>query len=66
MDDTYLYHYNAKVISVYDGDTCTVDIDLGLEFGHVMRKFVSTGSMLPEFADLRKWKGKNREIICAD
>lgn len=25
-----LYHYNAKVVSVYDGDTCTVDIDLGL------------------------------------
>ncbi len=25
-----LYHYRARVISVYDGDTCTVDIDLGL------------------------------------
>lgn len=25
-----LYHYNALVVSVYDGDTCTVDIDLGL------------------------------------
>ncbi len=25
-----LYHYNAIVTSVYDGDTCTVDIDLGL------------------------------------
>lgn len=25
-----LYHYRAKVVSVYDGDTCTVDIDLGL------------------------------------
>ena len=25
-----LYHYNAIVRSVYDGDTCTVDIDLGL------------------------------------
>jgi micrococcal nuclease len=25
-----LYHYRAKVISVYDGDTCTVDVDLGL------------------------------------
>ena len=25
-----LYHYNALVTSVYDGDTCTVDIDLGL------------------------------------
>lgn len=25
-----LYHYKAIVVSVYDGDTCTVDIDLGL------------------------------------
>jgi micrococcal nuclease len=25
-----LYHYRAKVTAVYDGDTCTVDIDLGL------------------------------------
>ena len=26
-----LYCYKAKVVSVYDGDTCTVDIDLGLK-----------------------------------
>ena len=25
-----LYHYKAIVTSVYDGDTCSVDIDLGL------------------------------------
>ena len=25
-----LYHYRAIVRKVYDGDTCTVDIDLGL------------------------------------
>ena len=25
-----LYTYKAIVTSVYDGDTCTVDIDLGL------------------------------------
>lgn len=25
-----LYHYRARVTAVYDGDTCTVDIDLGL------------------------------------
>ncbi len=28
--DSQLYHYRAKVISVYDGDTVRVDIDLGL------------------------------------
>jgi micrococcal nuclease len=26
-----LYHYRATVTDVYDGDTCTVDIDLGLK-----------------------------------
>lgn len=26
-----LYHYQAIVRNVYDGDTCTVDIDLGLK-----------------------------------
>ncbi len=26
-----LYRYNAHVVSVYDGDTITVDIDLGLK-----------------------------------
>ncbi len=25
-----LFHYRAKIVSVYDGDTCTVEIDLGL------------------------------------
>ena len=25
-----LYHYRAVVTAVHDGDTCTVDIDLGL------------------------------------
>ena len=25
-----LYYYRAKIVSVYDGDTCRADIDLGL------------------------------------
>lgn len=28
--DKQLYHYKAKVVSVYEGDTFTIDIDLGL------------------------------------
>jgi micrococcal nuclease len=28
--DEQLYYYRAKVVGVYDGDTITVDIDLGL------------------------------------
>ena len=31
-----MYEYNCKVVSVYDGDTCRCDIDLG--FGVVLRK----------------------------
>lgn len=29
--DTNLYLYKAKIVSVYDGDTCRADIDLGLK-----------------------------------
>ena len=29
--DSYLYYYRALVRKVYDGDTCTVDVDLGLK-----------------------------------
>lgn len=32
IDD--LYYYRAKIVSIYDGDTMTLDIDLG--FGHWM------------------------------
>jgi micrococcal nuclease len=28
--EEHLYHYRAEVQSVYDGDTCTLNIDLGL------------------------------------
>lgn len=31
MNKNYLYHYRARVEKVYDGDTITVDIDLGLK-----------------------------------
>jgi micrococcal nuclease len=33
-----LYHYRAKVISIYDGDTITVAIDLG--FGNTTKEIV--------------------------
>lgn len=28
--EEHLYYYRAQVVSVYDGDTCTMDIDLGM------------------------------------
>lgn len=30
VDDYDTYTYKAKIVSVYDGDTVTADIDLGL------------------------------------
>lgn len=30
-DKTFLYHYSARVTGAYDGDTITVEIDLGLK-----------------------------------
>jgi len=30
MTTEKLYHYQAQVTAVYDGDTCTVDVDLGM------------------------------------
>lgn len=36
MTETNLYTYRAQVLSVYDGDTLTVDIDLG--FSIVIRQ----------------------------
>ena len=35
-DDSSFYKYRAIITDVYDGDTCTADIDLG--FGIWMRK----------------------------
>lgn len=35
-----LFHYRAEVVAVHDGDTCTVDIDLGMTIwkrGEVVR-----------------------------
>ena len=38
MKKPSLYHYRSIVVSVYDGDTCTVDIDLGLNIWTLREK----------------------------
>ena len=30
--DSKLYHYKATIVSVWDGDTCTAEVDLGFGF----------------------------------
>ena len=69
-----LYHYKAVVTSVYDGDTCTVDIDLGLHTWVKSEKLRLNRINAPEMRGAEKVKGKlsrdflrekilNKEII---
>jgi len=59
-----MYEYKATVISVYDGDTVTVDIDLG--FGIVLRKqkLRLYGLNTPEVRGAEKEEGKKvRDLL---
>ncbi len=53
-----LYHYRAVVQSVYDGDTCTVDIDLGLSVWVRKEKLRLYGINAPEMRGAEKEAGK--------
>jgi endonuclease YncB( thermonuclease family) len=59
-----LYNYEAVVKSVYDGDTCTVDIDLGLGtwvHGEKLRLYRINA---PEMRGSEKEKGtKSRDFL---
>lgn len=44
----YLFHYQAYVVGVYDGDTITVNIDLGLRMGVSKEKLRLFGIDAPE------------------
>lgn len=50
-----LYHYNAHVLSVYDGDTIRVDIDLG------MKTFIHNEKIRFNRINAPELKGKERE-----
>ncbi len=52
---TNLYYYKANVIKVYDGDTITVDIDLGIGVWLCKQKIRLFGINTPEV------RGKERE-----
>ncbi len=59
-----LYHYKAKVVSVYDGDTCTVDIDLGLHIWNKGEKIRLNRINAPEIRGKEKIKGiKSRDYL---
>ena len=59
-----MYEYTAKVIKVYDGDTITVDIDLG--FGIMLKKQTLRlyGINTPEVRGESKEEGKRvRDLL---
>ncbi len=59
-----LYHYKAVVISVYDGDTCTVDIDLGLHAWIRGEKLRLNRINAPELKGNERPKGlKSRDFL---
>ena len=62
--DKVLYHYKAKVVNVYDGDTCNVDIDLGLHTWIKGEKIRLTRINAPELRGTEKTKGlKSRAFL---
>lgn len=58
-----LYIYRAKIIDVYDGDTCTAIIDLGF-YVHVQMKLRLYGIDTPEIRGLEKEDGiRVRDLV---
>lgn len=59
-----LYQYKAFVTSVYDGDTCTVDIDLGLHIWARGEKIRLLRINAPEIRGKRRQKGlRSRDFL---
>jgi micrococcal nuclease len=59
-----MYAYNAKVITVYDGDTITVDLDLGCGVWLRNLKIRLYGINAPELRGKEKPKGiKSRDWL---
>jgi micrococcal nuclease len=62
--DKEKYYYQAIVKSVYDGDTCTADIDLGLNLWIHDEKIRLFGINAPEIRGAEKADGlKSRDFL---
>jgi micrococcal nuclease len=57
-----LWHYKAKVVSVYDGDTCTVDLSLGFHIHMSNQKIRLYGIDTPEL----RGEDRKRGLIVRD
>ncbi|HCY75694.1 MAG TPA: nuclease [Ignavibacteriales bacterium] len=59
-----LYHYKAIIAEVYDGDTCTVDIDLGLHVWIKGEKIRLNRINAPELKGAERSKGlQSRDFL---
>lgn len=59
-----LYHYKAKVESIYDGDTVRVNIDLGLKTWNMDEPIRLLGITAPELRGPERPKGlKSRDRL---
>ena len=62
--ETSLYHYKAKVRSVYDGDTLRADIDLGMSVVFTNETVRLYGLNAPEVRGPERPKGlKSRDFL---
>ena len=52
-----LYHYKARVTGAYDGDTITVDLDLGLGVWKIGEKIRLSGLNAPEIRGPQRPQG---------
>jgi len=64
MKDEGLYRYSANVTSVYDADTCTVDIDLGLGIWMRKQKLRFFGINAPEMRGPERPQGILARDFC--
>lgn len=55
--DNVIYHYIVHVVDVYDGDTCTVEIDLGLHTWIKVEKIRFNRINAPELRGAERVKG---------
>jgi micrococcal nuclease len=64
IDEGSLYIYRANVVDVYDGDTITVDVDLGFYMWLHKREFRLYGINAPEVTGIERAEGeKARDFL---
>ena len=62
--DKALYNYKAKIVEIYDGDTLTVDLDLGLHTWVKGEKIRLSRINAPELKGSERAKGlKSRDYL---